>query len=317
MSTFMPQGSRFLGLEDDRADTQRAGVVLIPVPFEKTSSYGNGSASGPAAILSASQQVELFDTELGFEPWRACGGIATRAPLTIADCAGGEALMTRLERAVYDWLGDGAMVITLAGEHTGVVGAIRAHAQGFDDLTVLQLDAHSDLRERFEGDPWSHACTMARVLDFHQRIVQVGIRSESREERALADELGLPVFRGESIQRQHDRGIDWIDPIIAACSRKVYITLDCDVFDPTVVPATGTPEPGGLTWMQMNELLLRLCRERQVVGFDISELAPIGAIRHPEFTVAKLIYRLIGLVFKSDAGTWKRGPGRLERIYAD
>lgn len=293
----LPAGERFMGLDDEQADPGRCGAVVIPVPFERTSSYGRGAAAGPAAILAASHQVELEDVALGFEPWAAAGGIATASPLAVAPGDDGRTVMEALERVVGEQLEAGKTAVTLAGEHTGVVGAVRAHAARFEDLSVLQLDAHSDLRPTYLDDPWNHACTMARVLDFHRDIVQVGIRSESREDSAAVREHRIPVFHGEAIQRDAGRGVDWIAPILEACSQRVYVTLDCDVLDPSVMPATGTPEPGGLTWPQINELLERLCKARTVVGFDLSELAPISGISFPQFTAAKLAYRLIGRIF--------------------
>jgi agmatinase len=291
---YLPSGERFMGLDDDRADPQRSGAVVIPVPFERTSSYGRGSAAGPAAILAASQQVELHDVHLGFEPWAAAGGIATLGPLALSEADDGRAVMDKVDRVVAECLDRGQKVVTLAGEHTGVVGAIRAHARRIENLSVVHLDAHSDLRRNYLDDPWNHACTMARVLDFHRDLVQVGIRSESPEDADLVKQHRIPVFPGEGIQREAGRRTDWIAPIVEACSENVYVTLDCDVLDPSVMPATGTPEPGGLTWAQLNELLERLCRTRVVVGFDLSELAPVPGLSYPQFTAAKLVYRLIG-----------------------
>jgi len=314
MNPFMTREGRFLGLDDAQADPKRAAVAVLPIPFERTSTYGAGSATGPAAILHASHQLELYDSELGFEPWRAASGIVTRWPPGVPDYAGGRELADRVDGIVQDWLDRSVKVVTLAGEHTGVVGAIRAYARHYDDLTVLQLDAHSDLREEYQNDAWNHACTTARVLDFHRRITQVGIRSEALEERRRAEELDMPVFRGETIQGYHEHGIDWTHLVIAACSRRVYVTIDCDVFDPSVVPATGTPEPGGLTWGQVNRLLARLCSERQVVGFDVSELAPVGDLRYPEFAMAKLVSRLIGYMFRSSSGTGPYSPGHRLQI---
>jgi agmatinase len=238
--------------------------------------------------------VELHDVGLGFEPWAAAGGIATRRPLAVSEADDGRTVMEMLDPAVGECLDRGKTVVTLAGEHTGVVGAIRAHARRVKDLSVVQLDAHSDMRRTYLDDPWNHACTMARVLDFHRDVVQVGIRSESPEDAELVQEHRIPVFHGERIQRDAARRVDWIDPIIEACSANVYVTLDCDVLDPSVMPATGTPEPGGLTWGQLNELLERLCRTRVVVGFDLSELAPVAGLSFPELTAAKLVYRVIG-----------------------
>ena len=283
----------FLDLPPEQANPQTAGVVMLPVPFERTSTYGQGSARGPAAIIAASREVELFDTVLGCEPYEAAGGIATLAPLDVSDCDG-QAVAERLRHEVGKWLIKNRLVITLGGEHTSVVGAIRAHCEAYANVTVLQLDAHSDLRPEYNGDPWNHACAMARVLDFHDHLVQVGIRSQAKAERATAQERGLTVVHAHDIHLKDDERADWLEEIIEATHHNVYVTFDCDVMDPSLVPATGTPEPGGLTWRQVNELLRRLCLERSVVGLDVNELAPIEGMTYPEFTMAKLIYRFVG-----------------------
>lgn len=293
MAHFLSEAVNFLALPEESSSPERAGVVVILVRFEATSTYGTGTARGPEAIIHASHQVELFDAALGFEPYRATGGIATRAPLDVAGCDG-ETVAQRVREAVARQLAEGKFVVVLGGEHTAVVGAIQAHCAAFDDLTVLQLDAHSDLRPTYYGSPWNHACAMARVLDFHRAVVQVGIRSQALEERRIAEAHGLPVFYAHDIHGHEDRGEHWVTGVIAATTPRVYVTLDCDVFDPAVVPATGTPEPDGLTWRQVDRLLARLCAEREVVGLDVSELAPIPGVQHAEFTIAKLIYRFIG-----------------------
>ena len=287
----------FLGLDEELSTPETSGVIIIPVPFEKTSSYKAGSSAGPAAILAASHQVELFDGDLGYEPCQAANGIATLSPLRVED-DDGQTVAKRVERVASYWLEQGKRVITLAGEHTGAVGAIRAHVNRSKQLTVLQLDAHSDTRETYFDNCWNHACTMARVMDFHQEIVQVGIRSEAIDERKRSQRMGLSVFRSASIRRDDKLGLDWVTPIVEACSPNVYVTFDCDVLDPSIMPATGTPEPGGLTWDQTDTLLSRLTQERNVIGFDVSELCPIAGISHPDFTVAKFVYRFIGHLFR-------------------
>lgn len=299
MNRFLDPEQRFMGPDEAPFETDDPGAVVIPVPYERTSSYGTGSGDGPEAIIAASHQVEFHDADLGFEPWAAAGGIATMEPLPTDDCRNGEEMAARLEAAAAEQIDAGRTVVTLAGEHTGVVGAVRAHVRRFDDLTVLQLDAHSDLRPEYRGERWNHACAMARVFDFHRAIVQVGIRSEAAEEASFTRRHRIPVFHGERIARDDRRGADWVAPIVGACTRRVYITLDLDVLDPSIMPATGTPEPGGLDWRQLNRLLARLCREREVVGFDVCEIAPLPGIRFPEFTAAKLVYRLTGLVCRS------------------
>ncbi len=290
----MKSACSFTELEGVYTDPERAQVVILPVPFEQTSTYGCGSAHGPQAILDASQELELFDTVLGCEPYLATQGIATLPPLQVEQLDG-ESLAEALFQEVLGWLQRGKYVVVLGGEHTSVVGSICAHCAQYDDLTVLQLDAHSDLRQTYQGSVWNHACAMARVFDFHDHLVQVGIRSQTGEERAYAKGKEVPVFYAHTLGDAENAS--WIDDVVAATRPNVYITLDCDVMDPTLMPATGTPEPDGLQWRQLNALLVRLCEQRNVVGLDINELAPITGLHHPQFTVAKLLYRFLGYRF--------------------
>lgn len=283
----------FLGVNNTHGWPESAGVLILPAPFEQTSSYGTGSSGGPAAILEASQQVEFYDAHLGFSPIDSSNGIAT-LPFMETTGLDGAQLAVKLNDFVSEWLKKDKIVVTLGGEHTSVVGSIQAHSKHFDNLTVLQLDAHSDLRQTYQDSPWNHACAMARVRDLKTKIVQVGIRSECAEEAELVRRENIPIFHGEKIHELERNGKDWVADVIAATSGSVYITFDCDAFDPSILPATGTPEPGGLTWIQVDRLFGRLSRERKIVGFDINELAPIPDLHHPQFTAAKLVYRLIG-----------------------
>ncbi|HPQ40175.1 MAG TPA: agmatinase [bacterium] len=295
--------TNFLNLELRDADPGRAGVIILPVPYEKTSTFGTGSARGPGEIIRASSEVELFDAVLGSETCRRIGGIATAAPVTLAPAeANGEVLCHRLESEVAAWLKQGRTVVTLGGEHSSVVGAIRAHgraaAAAGEPLTVIQFDAHSDLRETYLDDPWNHACAMARVLDACDHLVQVGIRSQAAEERDRSERDAIPVHYAHAIHGAETGGMDWIDAIIQQCRDTVYITFDCDAFDPSIIPATGTPEPGGLTWHQVDRFVDLLTRQRRLAGFDISELAPIPGLHHCQFTLAKLIYRWLGYMHR-------------------
>jgi agmatinase len=283
----------FLGLDPEWSDADSSGLVILPVPYEKTSTYGRGSARGPAAIIAASNEVELFDAALGLEPYRAVAGIATLEPLRFED-GDGQALCESLRREAGRWLDRNKFLVTIGGEHTSIVGAIRAHCDRHDELTVLQLDAHSDLRPEYQGSRWNHACAMARVLDFHADLAAVGIRSQTRAERELATERGIPVIYAHEIHADGGTGAGWLERVLEVTSPHVYVSLDCDVMDPSIMPSTGTPEPGGLSWQQIDALLERLCRRRRVVGLDVSELAPIEGLVHPDFTMAKLIYRFIG-----------------------
>ncbi len=296
MTPYLPVERNFLGLDEPFCRPETAGVVLLTAPFELTSTYGRGSEHGPQAILDASHEVELFDARLGFEPYKAAGGIATLPPVDVVGCSA-PVLAERLRAAAAKWIERGKFVVTIGGEHSAIVGAVQAHCEAFEQLTVLQLDAHSDLRSSYLDDPWNHACAMARIRDFHSAIVQVGIRSQAVEERTLAEKEKMPVFYAHDI---HEEGDAWIDRVIEATDRYVYVTFDCDVFDPAIMPATGTPEPDGLTWRQVNSLLARLCKERELVGLDVSELLPLAGLLHPQFMVAKLIYRTIGYRLQPD-----------------
>lgn len=293
MTVLLGKDENFLGIDNRPGWPEEAGVIVLPVPFEQTSSYGLGSATGPDAILEASRQVEFYDTRLGFETVDAVGGIATLSPLAVKGFDGRQ-LAERLQKEVGSWLDKGKFVVTLGGEHSSIVGAVHAYSDKFTDMTVIQFDAHSDLRESYEGTPWNHACAMARVRDANKKLVQVGIRSECREEAELVAGENIPVFYAEHIHEKDRRGEDWIGDILSAVSGPAYITFDCDALDPSIMPATGTPEPAGLTWTQIDRFFRRLAAERKIVGFDVSELAPIQGLNHPQFTIAKLIYRLLG-----------------------
>jgi agmatinase len=293
MTRYLPESENFLGLPEAYSDPKLAGVVVVSAPFEATSSYGRGSRQGPAAIIEASRQVELYDARLSTEAYRSTRGVATAAPLELDGLDGG-AVAQKLQAAVAEQLEAGKWVVTLGGEHSSIVGAVAAHHARFPEMSVLQLDAHSDLRESYENTQWSHASAMARVAEFNTRIVQVGIRSQAAEERDRSRALGLPVFYGEALQEWDAAGEDWISRVVAATGPQVYVTFDCDALDPSIMPSTGTPEPAGLSWRQVNRLFSRLCKERTIVGLDVNELAPIKGLSHPEFTMAKLIYRIIG-----------------------
>jgi len=280
----------FLGLPPEHADPRTAAVVILPVPYEATTSYGGGTRFGPQAIVDASRAVELYDHEHGDEPYRL--GVATlpEVPLT---AAGPEAALRQLRRAYSRVLDLRRFVVMLGGEHSVSGPAILEHAARLATkgrrLSVLQLDAHGDLRPSWEGTPYSHACVMRRVAD-RVNLVQVGIRAVAREEIAAMRRFAVTtVFAHEMAE-----GDDWIERAVAALGRDVYLTVDMDYFDPSLVPSTGTPEPGGGTWYATMRLLERLFGSRRVVGADVVELAPIPGLAAPDFLTARLVYKLIG-----------------------
>ena len=291
----LPSDKNFLEL-DDCDSGLNAHVVILSVPFEKTTTYGKGAAESPTAILNASRQVELFDCVTECETYRNIGGIATMEPIICADPV---KLCNILERETKHQLENNRLVVTLGGEHTSIVGAVKAYSKHCSELTVLQLDAHSDLRNEYLGNPWNHACAAHRIFDFHTNMVQVAIRSQEKEERLFAKKHKIPIFYANNIQKADYLNHDWIDDVISQCKSNVYITFDCDAFDPSLIPATGTPEPGGLSWLQVNRLIEKLAVERHIVGFDVCELAPIKDLHHPQFVIAKLIYRILGYISKN------------------
>ncbi len=271
-----------------------ARAVIVPVPYEGTVSYGSGASRGPDAILRASEQIELYDEELGFEPCRA--GIHTTPPLEAAADDPPEQVADALRRRCGELLDDDKWVVALGGEHSITPGGVRAAADRFAGLHVVQLDAHADLRDSYEGSAWNHACAMSRSLE-HAPVTAVGIRSYSVEE-AERIRRGIPNYRlvhawETAGDAWHDRVLDRLDGV------PVYLTIDVDGFDPSVVPATGTPEPGGLGWRTTIAFLDRLFRRARVVACDVVELAPIEGLHHADFTVARLVYKLIGMRFRA------------------
>ena len=288
----------FLGLDGEGATPQGAATWILPVPYEATASWGTRTRRGPQAIIDASRYVELYDHELDLDPSRE--GVYTFPALELARGDAARA-MAELEDACTRVLdaAAGRRVIMLGGEHSISAPAILARARrSRERLTVLQLDAHLDLRDTFDGNPFSHACAMARVIDTVD-LVTVGARGISAEEwRVARDRDNVLVVTDDELARD-DR---WMDRAVAALGDEVYITFDVDYFDPSLVPSTGTPEPGGGSWHPTLVFLRRVFAERRVVGADVVEHAPIPGLAAPDFLVAKLIYKMIGY--------WSAGDSR-------
>jgi len=282
-----PTPRLFLGLRPPESRLATARVAVIPAPFDQTTSYLPGTRFGPAAILEASRQVELYDEELDGEPFRI--GIATLEEVEVepADIAGS---LGRLEAVVASAADRGLVPFTLGGEHSLTLAPVRALSARFPGLNVLQLDAHLDLRAEYQGTPYSHASVMRRVREIGVPTVAVGIRSVSREEADYVHAERAPVFLGREIRAS---GLP-VEAILAKLGNPVYITVDLDAFDPAYVPAVGTPEPGGLTWEEGLRLLRAVCERRQVVGMDVVELCPIQGQPASDFFAAKLVNKMIG-----------------------
>jgi agmatinase len=292
-------GGTFLGLDEQWSEFDRSRVVIVPVPYERTTSYGKGTALGPQAILDASCFVELYDEELDSEIFRLSEGIATLRSLSFPDeCRDADAVEL-IRKKVSSLIAAGKTVACIGGEHTIAVGAASSHADSFPDLSVLQLDAHSDLRDEYEGSRYSHASAMARIHETRAHIVQAGIRSQCKEEAEFIKEKNITTFYAFDLKsgRYGSDRYAWHDAIIDTLRQNVYLTFDCDFLDPSLMPAVGTPEPGGFGWDETIVFLRKLAARRNVVGFDVNELAPISSLVHPQFTIAKLIYKLIGYMF--------------------
>ena len=269
---------RFLEIEPEFYNYQKSKFVVIPCPHEATTSYGKGTGRGPAAILRASQEVEWFDEELGYEPYLK-GWVFTEKPV----------LVSGLESRVASSLKDNKIPVILGGEHSITPFAVKAVAAKFKNLSVLQLDAHADLRDSYGGSKNSHACAVRRLLEMCP-VVQVGIRSISAEEWKWANKTG-------QIRKIHfAEKLELVEKIEDQLHKNVYVTIDVDVFDPSVIPSTGTPEPGGMFWYEVLDVLKGVCATKNVVGFDVVELAPRKGDNASDFTVAKLIYKTMGLV---------------------
>ncbi len=283
---FYPPRS-FAAVPVEHAGFRGARVVVLPVPYDSTTTARAGARDGPDAIIDASQDMELYDVGLGFEPYLA--GIHT-LPLVAPHTGDPERMLLRVEQIVAELLDDGKFVVLLGGEHTLSVGAVRAHADRFPNFSVLALDAHADLRPEYLGTPYNHACSLRRHLE-RAPVVQVGLRSASVEEAQYIREKTLPFFTPETYRALPNGP----EEIVAHLNENVYVNIDIDAFDPSQVAGVGTPEPGGLFWHEVDALLRHVAAERRIVGFDVTELAPVYGLPSDAHLVAKLVYRLIGL----------------------
>ncbi len=294
-----PAPALFLGLAPEESRLEKARVAVVPAPFDQTTSYLPGTRFGPAAILSASRQVEFYDEELDREPFEI--GIATLGEIGIepADLERG---LRRLEEVVEELDSRGIVPLTLGGEHSLSIAPVAALKRRYPGLSVLQLDAHLDLRDSYQGTKLSHASVMRRVRDLGVPTVPVGIRSVSREEADYVHAEKAPVFLAREIRAQ---GLP-VDAVLAELTNPVYVSIDLDAFDPAFVPGVGTPEPGGLTWDESLRLLRAVFERRQVVGIDVVELCPIPGQIVSEFFAAKLVNKLIGYLGLAPAAAPKR-----------
>jgi agmatinase len=286
----------FGALTEEFCDYKTASVAVLPVPYDGTSTWKIGSNRGPKALLDASGNLELYDIETGIEVFKQ--GIVTLDPVACPEEP--EMMVSAVHERARSLLRDGKFIVGIGGEHTVSLGLVQAYKEAFADLSVLQLDAHADTRDTYKGSRYNHACVMARIGEICP-YVQAGIRSmDASELKRLEPErtfFAHDVLRDPAISHR----------IVDALSEHVFLTIDLDVLDPSVMPSTGTPEPGGLDWYTLLEVIHVVVRGKTVVGMDVTELLPNPANPAPDFLAAKLIYRTLSMVFSRKAErAWTR-----------
>lgn len=283
----MGQTVNFGDLPEEYSALEHARVVVVPFPYDRTSTWIKGADKGPKAIIEASAHMELYDIETDSEVYRK--GIFT------AEAVDGklppEDMVETVREEVRRFIENDKFAVVVGGEHSVSIGSVRAHIANDANITVMQLDAHCDLRDEYEGSKYNHACVMARVMELCP-IVQVGIRSMDSSEKEALNKSRV-VFAKDIYKNKY-----WIEKVISKLSDKVYVTIDLDVFDPSIMPSTGTPEPGGLLWYDFLGLLRAVFENKDVVGFDVVELCPDERNKSPDVLAAKLIYKLLSYKFK-------------------
>ncbi|MEM7583464.1 MAG: agmatinase [Acidobacteriota bacterium] len=272
--------------EPSLRQTSDGSLVILPVPFERTTSYGQGTAGGPEALLRASHFIELYDEELD----RDLSGLEiTTAPTCDPAAPDLEQALGEIEREAERHLAAGKFLVTLGGEHSLSLAPVKAAQAVCGELGVVQFDAHADLRDRYEGSPFSHACVMRRILECGVPSLAVGVRAISGPERRLVERRRLPVLWGHELEQAEGR----FESLLAGLPERVYLTFDVDFFDPSLLPATGTPEPGGGFWYDTLRLVRRVFERKTVVAMDVVELAPIPGQPASDFVAAKLVMKAL------------------------
>ncbi len=282
-------GFNFGGLEDDKTRLESSKTVVVPVPYDGTTSFRSGTREGPLAIISASRFLELYDEETDQDISEA--GIATLGELEPL-ASSPEAMIEAVRAACLPLLQQGKTVVVLGGEHSVSLGAIKAVADYKPSFSILQFDAHADLRNSYQNTAFSHACVMRRALEYNP-IEQVGIRSLSREESVFIKENGLNPFYAPAVLADREAVLQ---ELLNRLLPEIYITIDLDVLDPSIMPAVGTPEPGGLGWYDLLFFLRHIARKKYVLAFDVVELSPQPGNVAPDFLAAKLIYKLLNYI---------------------
>lgn len=281
------ESKNYAGIPDEFAKKENTNIVLIPVPYDGTSTWQKGAEKGPDAFLEASENMELYDIETDSEVYKE--GIHLVDP--VLENSSPENMVRAVYEITKDYLLKKKFVTLIGGEHSISIGSIRAFNEAYDDLTVLQLDAHADLRKEYQGSTCNHACAMYEASK-NTNLIQVGIRSMDKSEKLVMDK--------ERVFFAHEMDLDdyWMDNSIDLMTENVFITIDLDAFDPSILPSTGTPEPGGLWWNETLQFLNRVFKEKNVVGFDIVELCPNEKEKSSDFLAAKLYYKMLSYKFQ-------------------
>lgn len=282
----------FMALEEEYLTYKKAKIVILSAPYDKTTTYIHGTKNGPSAIIDASKYLELFDDELNQETFKV--GIHTMPALEAEDLSS-EEMVAKVREGFTDVTKAGKFPVLLGGEHSVSIGAVSALKDACPNLSVLQFDAHCDLRNEYFDSKLNHGCVGRRISEICP-LVQVGTRSMSREEKDFLAGQANGKVKNISVYDILERPM-WKDEVVKYLSDNVYVTIDLDVFDPSVMPAVGTPEPGGIGWYETLDLLKDLSKEKKIVGFDVVELCPIPGQVASDFFAAKLIYKLLGYVF--------------------
>ncbi len=283
----MVEKNNYGGLPLEYSSYENSKIVILPIPYDKTSTWIKGADKGPDAIIEASANMELYDIETDSEV--CMQGIFTDDPIN--SNLAPEIMVEKVKANVKNHLNQNKFVVSIGGEHSVSAGTIYAHTKKYSDICVLQLDAHSDMRDSYEGSKYNHACVMARAKE-KCPVIQVGIRSMDSSEKKNLDEKN--IFFARTIRSDDD----WMNKVISRLSNNVYLTIDLDAFDPSIMPSTGTPEPGGLLWYETLELIKKVVEQKNLVGFDVVELCPNEMNKAPDFLAAKLIYKILSYKFK-------------------
>jgi agmatinase len=282
----------FGGLSEEHSRYETSRAVIFPIPLERTTTYERGTRNGPAAILKASHNLELYDEELDTEPYKEIG-IHTLPPIDTMDGTLDEVL-AEIFTAQVALLDDDKLSVALGGEHSLTPPLVTAVGKKYQNLSVLHIGAHASLRDEYQANPSSHACAMRRVLEVCP-AVQVGIRSLSAEEAHAIPQLSTKIYWAKDVARLPLKS--WVAKVLDELNPNVYVTIDVDGFDPSIIPATGSPQPGGLDWYQVTALLRAVASHKKIVGLDVVELLPQPGNHASDFLAAKLVYKCLGYIF--------------------